>query len=598
MSRSLLPFALLMALPCAAQPVTVEIDMAPLLADNLVLTEGAEIGVRGDTAPLAWDRSLPLTDEDGDGIYATTLDFPDGTGLVEYKAVVQAPDGELLWEPGDNRVLVPGRMDADRRAFSSPQTSLPVRTVSSRQLGEDLALFRNALLALHPGLFLHNTETELERASNRLAGQARALAQRYGEAIPVSEVYLMMSEAIAAIRDGHTQLNPYNQAAYTRATLFAQADRVPFAFRLVGDRMIVTGDATPSMALPTGTEVLSLDGQLISDVIETLMAYMSADGSNDGKRRNLLSVTGLPPAEAFDIVYALRYQPEGTLDLQLRLPDGTEADLTVPLVTRDARRATLLERNPTLPRSDDDLLQFRILEDDTAYLYIGSFATFQMETDYAAWLTGAFRQMNERGAERLVVDLRGTPGGMDEAAALLFSHLLQEPVEVDFWSSTTAYDRMPDALRPHVRSWTSDFYDLTDRVTPNGDGTFSLRARPPITVAPAPDAFRGRVAVLVDAAASSATFYLARQIKRTGAALLVGQETGGNLRGLNGGQIGFLTLPETGLVVDIPLFGSRPPEPGEDRGVLPDVLVEPDADAVIAGRDPELEAALAALRSH
>ena len=58
----------------------------------------------------------------------------------------------------------------------------------------------------------------------------------------------------------------------------------------------------------------------------------------------------------------------------------------------------------------------------------------------------------------------------------------------------------------------------------------------------------------------------------------------------------FLTLPNSGIVVDVPLFGSRPSTPGPGRGVIPDLVVQQDADALIAGRDIELEAALTALR--
>ncbi|MEM7786126.1 MAG: S41 family peptidase [Bacteroidota bacterium] len=574
-----------------AQPVALEISVP-----DGTLPEAATLGVRGDTAPLAWDRSLPLSDDDGDGVYTATLDFPMGTGRVGYKLVAEAPGAEVVWEPGDNRMLVPGRMDADRRAFGGPQTDLPVLTVSQRQLAEDLTVLRSGMQALHPGLFLHNSVAEVEALSNRLGAQARALAAEYGEAIPMPEVYVAVAGAVAAIRDGHTQVSMYNQNSYTEAQLYRRADRVPFAFRLVGDRMIVTGDATPEAVLPTGTEVLTLDGRPVAEVIEALMPYASADGGNDPKRRDQLEVYGtIPPAERFDVFYSLLFDPEGDLALTVRRPDGTEADLSLPRVTRDARREVLWARDETLPRSMDDLLQYRLGEDGTAVLTIGSFSTFSMSVDYAAWLTGAFQDMNARGAERLVVDLRHVAGGMDDAAALLFQHILQEPVEVSFWEGVTAYDIVPEAVRPYVGSWSNDFYDLSARVTPNGDGTFRLPSRPAVTVPPAADAFQGPVAVLVDATASSATFYLADQIKTTGAALLVGQETGGSLKGLNAGQMVFLRLPNSGVTVDVPLYGARPPEPGPDRGVIPDVVVAPDADAVIAGRDPEMEAALAAL---
>ena len=575
--------------------MTIAIDAAAL--PDSVRAQG-KVGVRGDTPPLAWDRSTPLLDDDGDGVYTGTLDFPEGTGPVAYKAVLEGPGANVAWEPGDNRLLMPGRMAADRRAFGAPQADLPVLTVSRQQLREDLGVLQNAIGALHPGLFLHNTPAEVEAVSNRLRAEARALGAAYGEAIPMPQVYLAVSKAVAGLRDGHTKVSMYNQGAYLAAVLYGRPDRVPFTFRLVEGRMIVTGDATPGAVLPRGTEILSLDGRPAKTVVDALLPYASADGDADGDRLHRLEVNALPaPAERFDVTYALLFEPEGDLPLRVRLPDGTETTRTVARTTQDARRAALQARDASFPRSDGDLFRLRVLDDGTALLRIGTFATFSLDIDYGAWLTDAFRQIRDRDATRLVVDLRGNAGGMTDAAVLLLRHLLTEGVEVTPWDGVTAYQTVPPDVRPHVRSWSSEFYDLTGRVTPAGDGTFRMAPRPRVRLEPAPDAFDGPVAVLVDAAASSATFLLADQIQKTGAALLVGQETGGSLRGLNAGQVMFLTLPHTGLVVDLPLIGSRPPGGGRDGGVVPDVLVTPDADAVVAGRDPELEAATSALTS-
>ena len=593
MRLACLLFLLLLTPAVGAQTVRVEIDAASALA---AAPSGATLGVRGDTAPLTWDRSLPLAL--ADGIYAADLPFPEGTGRVAYKVVIDAPGAEPVWEDGANRLLLPGRMTVERRAFGAAQTDVPVRTVSQRQLGQDLALLQTAMQTLHPGLGLHNTEADLARIVERLGLAARRLGARYGEAVPVPAAYLPIAEAVAAIRDGHTQVSMYNQSDELAATLYTRPDRVPFTFRLVGRRMLVTGDATPDGALPRGTEILSLDGRPVADVLDALLPYASADGGNDAKRLDQFEVHAAPaPAERFDVIYSLLYAPDGPLALTVRDADGTERALSANRTTADARRDTLLDRDPARPQSPDDLLGYRLDADGTAVLSIGSFATFNMTRDYDAWLAGAFRDMNARGAERLIVDLRDVAGGMDAAALLLLRHLLTEPAEITLWQGSTAYDVIPETLRPHLASWTTDFYDLTDRVTPVGDGTFRMPARGPISVPPAPDAFAGPIAVLVDATASSATFYLAQQIQETGVATLVGQETGGSLKGLNAGQMAFLRLPHTGIAVDIPLYAARPATPGPDRGVVPDIVVPLDAEAVIAGRDPEMEAARAVLRS-
>lgn len=86
---------------------------------------------------------------------------------------------------------------------------------------------------------------------------------------------------------------------------------------------------------------------------------------------------------------------------------------------------------------------------------------------------------------------------------------------------------------------------------------------------------------------------LARLIKASGAATLVGQPTGGNLRGLNGGELCWVNLPNSGVGVDIPLLGSFQATPQPDAGIAPDVAVTRTFAARSAGRDLEMETVLA-----
>jgi|GEM_PF-258762 len=566
-----------------AQSVTVTLTPPPAMRGSL--------GLRGDTPPLSWERSLPLAGPDADGAYSARIDFPAGTHVVEVKAVVEVAGEAPVWEPGRNRVLLPGRVAEDRRAFGAPQAALPEPTVSAADVRADLALLDEALRTLHPGRTLHADEAVLAAAARRLSDDVRRLADASGDALPLGDVYLAVARFLATIRDGHTQLNPYNQGATVRGSLFARADRVPFAFRLVGRRMVVTADATPDGALPPGTEVLTLDGRGVGDVLDALLPLVRADGANDAKRLDLLQVSGASPAAEFDVFAGLVFPSAGPLALRVRLPDGTVAERTVARTTTDARRARLVARR----FAEAPALAAWTEPDGTARLTVTTFSSDD-PPDGTARIAAAFEAFAAQGARRLIVDLRGNEGGMDEVAHALFAHLIGAPVAVPPAQTVTAYRRVPDALRPFVRSWTDAYLDLGDAVVPVPGGGFERPMPDPMIVEPSPAAFRGPVAVIVDAAASSATFALAREIQRTGAATLVGQPTGGSRRGTNGGWIAFLTLPRTGLVVDIPLLGSRPPEPdAPDTGVVPDVLVAPDVEALRAGRDPELEAARAAL---
>jgi len=88
---------------------------------------------------------------------------------------------------------------------------------------------------------------------------------------------------------------------------------------------------------------------------------------------------------------------------------------------------------------------------------------------------------------------------------------------------------------------------------------------------------------------SSATFFLAQILKEQKVATLVGQESGGNLMGTNGGQLFFLTLPHSQIEMDIPLIGYYPADEQPDQGIMPDVYVEPSVEDVVNGGDMELE---------
>ena len=102
---------------------------------------------------------------------------------------------------------------------------------------------------------------------------------------------------------------------------------------------------------------------------------------------------------------------------------------------------------------------------------------------------------------------------------------------------------------------------------------------------------RPLVVALTGPRMSSAGYLVARDLKAAGAATLIGGETGGNLRGLNGSQLAWLVLPTSGVSVDIPLLAHFTAGEPPDRGVLPDIAVRTRLEDVAAGIDPDRIAA-------
>jgi C-terminal processing protease CtpA/Prc len=235
------------------------------------------------------------------------------------------------------------------------------------------------------------------------------------------------------------------------------------------------------------------------------------------------------------------------------------------------------------------------IDEGLATLRMDNWGLYDSPWDWKAWLDAAFDRMIAERAQGLVIDIRANEGGIDCGDAVL-ARLIARPLSQAVMERYVRYRRIPDALRPVLDTWDRSFDDWGEAARPSSrSGLFRLvRGEfdlPGARIEPSGRRFGGKVAVLIGPTCSSATFQFAETVKRSRIATLVGEPTGGNLRGINGGAFYFLRLPETGLEVDLPLIGYFPSTPQPDAGVVPDVPVWTSAGDIAAGRDPAMEKA-------
>ncbi|CAD7729847.1 hypothetical protein LMG31884_44050 [Xanthomonas hydrangeae] len=163
------------------------------------------------------------------------------------------------------------------------------------------------------------------------------------------------------------------------------------------------------------------------------------------------------------------------------------------------------------------------------------------------------------------------------------------------------YRRLPDALAAYVTTWDASFRDWGTRAVAYDARFYTLNpasdADAQARTTPHAPPFDGKVFVLIGPENSSATFAFAQRVQRSGLATLVGQPTGGNLRGTNGSAFFFLHLPNSQIEVDLPLVGQFPTSAEPDSGVLPDVPVTITAEDLQHGRDVEMKAVSSLLRT-
>ena len=224
-----------------------------------------------------------------------------------------------------------------------------------------------------------------------------------------------------------------------------------------------------------------------------------------------------------------------------------------------------------------------------------TFSLYRSQFDWRQFFADSFAQLKRQKIAHLIIDIRDNEGGDGAIGLDLLRYLVKAPLTYVADQSVTTYERVPYQFARYLDTWDFSFFDRTGMVDKIMDGPQAGRysSRPNAakvhTITPRADRFAGKAWLLVGAENSSATFALAQLVKQSGAATLVGQPTGGNQRGLNGGQLAWVTLPNSGVAVDIPLLASRYLASTPDASVTPDVAIQRSFAMQAAGRDQEME---------
>jgi hypothetical protein len=451
-------------------------------------------------------------------------------------------------------------------------------------LARDADVLEQAYVSMHPGLYRYCTRKEMQANFDRLR-------MDWAQCRGVDDAYVALSEFTAKVKCGHTYPNFFNQEPSIVNAVFSGNNRVPFYFRWLYGHMVVLKDFTPAGSLPKGTEIEKIDGIPCVRILKRLMTIARADGANDDKRRAYLSVTGDDRFEAFDIYLPLMFSiPPGKFTFVVRDLRGKLRTVSTRALSMEDRASAYRKAAPAVPWRLLVKGRYAILTMPTWQMYDGKW-------DWQTYLRTCFAKLKKSSVGSLIIDLRGNEGG-SSVGDVLAGYLVSKPLRLENYHQYTRYAKVDPALRPYLDTWDRSFDDWSKwtgkpvRVEAGHNSFLPMSRFEPEdgdVIQPQADRFGGRVFVLVDSSNSSATFEFENLVQTHRLAKLVGEPTGGNLRGINGGAFYFLHLPNSHLEVDLPLIGQFPTAAEPDRGLQPDTPVYPTRADIAAGRDVVLE---------
>jgi hypothetical protein len=437
---------------------------------------------------------------------------------------------------------------------------------SPQQLQEDFQILRTTLEEAHPGLYTFASQAERDAQFDQLEAQL-------DRELTGIEFYRLIAPLVTDIHDGHTVIWPPADSpvyATDRDTF------LPFRLRFIDGDGYVAEVLVPDTELARGIQILSINGLPLSDIVARLLPYVPHNAYIETGKLFYLG-------KLFPLFYGWVFGPAEGFEVQMRDPATGEESIVVLSAINVTEISSLLLQGGGAGANLN--LEIRP-EGAVAIMTIGSFD----DPNIRSFLNDSFAKLRESGIQDLVIDLRGNGGGGSGDGALLYSFLSEEPFR--YYDYLGAVLHGPLTFLEHTNQSATGMDSILARMEPTESGALryphwtGLDQEQPGR----PDAFAGNVYILIDGGCGSSTTEFAAVAQANNRGVFVGEETGGRYYGNNSGTMPELTLPNTGIVVIVPLFQfvMAVPALANDRGIMPDYAVTPTPEDFAAGVDTEL----------
>lgn len=450
------------------------------------------------------------------------------------------------------------------------------QTLSPEKAQADLEVLRSLVVEVHPDPYRYAPEAELmaqfDRVKDSLARPVTVL--RFHELI------MPLFRAV-----GDANFHPL------APSIGPEAMRLPVKFALLERGLFVEHELKGFRSLPKGGQVLSINGLPPDSAVARMRKFVVPEGANTTRQYGVI-------AAEFPELFDLYVDRGKTFKVVCKAQDGTVNEVLVNGMTaEDVARSKRPEGVALMPWTSSlhaDIstlwLKVRTLDADTLAL---------AELSTSRFLKAVLKEVKRSSIRTLVIDLRGAGGRDLGMAEELFGLIAQEPYRVVQEMSVRC--SAPPTNYGMATPIPEFFENVHEQYVPDGEGGMRLRRDDHrlATVQPLSRSFNGNVYVVCDGLTRDAAAAFVMLAKRSRRARVVGEEVGTNASSFTGGRELRLTLPNSTLLVHVPLTRYIPegsPSGPPDQGEAPHHWVQPDPAVIARGGDTIKERLLELIR--
>jgi C-terminal processing protease CtpA/Prc len=348
------------------------------------------------------------------------------------------------------------------------------------------------------------------------------------------------------ILDGHTLL-------LYKGEILPKVENPLFPFETIifQDRLYVKTNLSNDSLITTGSEILKINGESASTVVEKILNYVHGE-KKEFKVRFIDNM-------GFAHYYRLVYGNFSVFNLEYKNKEKIKS-----VNVKGANRKDF-------PKHKKEQHVFDIIDDKIAYLKVGK---FRNPHKFLSFIDSAFTEINNRDINNLIIDkTRG--GGFTDLADSLFSYFVSKP----YCNFEKQIIRISDESKEYIE-------ELSGKGRFEGD-YFIIENKPTLKRL-RHNQFNGKVYILTGPRAySSATLFVA-MAKCYSNATIVGEETGQPL--ISNASICRQELPNSKIF----LFSSfstfyMPCAANKKDGVMPDIKIEKTLNDLLYDNDKYLK---------
>ncbi len=416
------------------------------------------------------------------------------------------------------------------------------------EMQEDILQLKRIVEYIHPATFYFTSPEQFDSNFNTWLDKLKILTKEGSQNI--NEFYRYVAPLVAQIGCGHARVSippdmPLNEK---EEVLF------PLPLYFTRDKAYVS--MSNSCEIPPGSEVISVNGIKVYDIISTLKNCIPADALLESTKYYRLN------SRFFHTIFRWCYGKHEKFTIETKI-SNSEKISKFHLSGISNEKLNLYYPQPNNPNPIKRHLSLNHLPDyNASVLRIATFGFYNDNKGFQHFIDSTFLSLKTMHVDNLIIDLRRNGGGDPFCSSYLLRYLANKPVEYFSKDVGSFYGNLTKPLEPFE------------------------------------NAFKGNLWILTDAGCMSSTTHLLALLKFHNIGIFAGNETAGNYRCNDNSKT--FTLLNSGIQFTIArkTFSVAVAGQAKNRGIIPDFKIEQTLNDVVNNRDATLNFVLNRIKAN